>query len=141
MLDAGTRRITLANSGTPYPLLLRNGDVKEIAASGIPLGLVKDSTYDSLSVDLQRDDVIVFASDGIVECHNRKQEAFGASRVAAILSSCSTDCSAQDVASAILDATTEFRCDAFEPDDDRTLIALKVTDEQFTHFSSLPLIY
>lgn len=141
VLDAGSRQITLGNSGTPYPLLLRSGNVKEIAVSGIPLGLVKDSRYDSLSVDLQRGDIIAFASDGIVECHNKKLEAFGASRLASVLTSSSSDSSAQDVASAILDATDEFRRGAFAPDDDRSVIVLKVTDDSCTVFSRLPVIY
>src|SRR5215471_12001495 len=37
--------ITLANSGLPYPLLIRNGHSKYLDLSGIPLGLFPESTY------------------------------------------------------------------------------------------------
>src|ERR1700732_3322049 len=41
--DAGSRRLTLANSGGPYPLLVRDGQVQELRVAGIPLGLFPDT--------------------------------------------------------------------------------------------------
>src|SRR2546429_4299902 len=38
--DASTRKLTLANAGGPYPLLVRNGQVRAIRLEGVPLGLI-----------------------------------------------------------------------------------------------------
>ncbi|PYU44126.1 MAG: serine/threonine protein phosphatase, partial [Acidobacteria bacterium] len=38
--DASTRKLTLANAGGPYPLLVRKGQVQAIRLEGVPLGLI-----------------------------------------------------------------------------------------------------
>lgn len=130
VLDTNTRRLTLANAGCPYPLLLRNGRVAEITISGVPLGLFEDTRYDSVSLDLQPGDVLVFASDGILECENREQEAFGTELLGALLNSLPREMSAEAICSAILDATNEFARHASVPDDDRCIVVLRVPSTQ-----------
>lgn len=140
VLDSGTRQLTLANAGNPYPLLLRNGRIEEIAVSGIPLGLLKGTRYEAVSLNLQLGDIVVFVSDGILECQNREEEAFGARRLVAVLTSLPQDASAEDISSAILGATDEFSCHTFAPHDDRSLIVLKVTDKSSPDCSGFPFI-
>ena len=129
VLDPGTRQLTLANAGNPYPFLKRKGRVDEIAVSGIPLGLIEGTRYDAVSLDLQLGDVVVFVSDGILEYQNREQEAFGTSRLGAVLVSLPQDASAKDISTHILTATDAFSGDPSSPDDDRSLIVLRLTDE------------
>lgn len=97
--------------------------------SGIPQGVVKDTRYDAESLDLELGDVVVLISDGILECQNKEQEAFGGKRLRDVLTSLPQDASAQDISSAILDATDEFSRHTSAPEDDRSLLALKVTDD------------
>jgi len=129
VLDSATWQLRLANAGNPYPFLLREGRIDEIVVSGIPLGLIEGTRYDTVSLDLQLGDIVVFASDGILECQNREQEAFGASRLGAVLASLPRDTSAKDISTAILTATDEFSRDPSSPDDDRSIIVLRLTDE------------
>jgi len=140
VLDSGTRQLTLANAGNPYPFLLRNGRIEEIAVSGIPLGLFEGTRYEAVSIDLQVGDIVVFVSDGILECQNREQEAFGARRLVAVLTSLAQAASAEDISSAILGATDEFSCHTSAPHDDRSLIVLKVTDKSSPDCSGFPFI-
>src|SRR2546429_6412967 len=72
--DASTRKLTLANAGGPYPLLVRNGQVRAIRLEGVPLGLIPGTEYDESTIDLQPGDVIIFASDGILESANATDE-------------------------------------------------------------------
>lgn len=141
VLDQRTRRLTLANAGNPYPLMLRKARVDEVTVSGIPLGLIAGAQYDSVSLDLQRGDVIVLASDGILECRNEEQEAFGRRRLAKVLTSLPQETLAENICSAILGATNEFSGHASAPDDDRALLVLRVSDDPRTDFSTLPLFY
>ena len=141
VLDPGTRQLSLANAGNPYPFLLRSGRVEEIAVAGIPLGLMEGTRYDAVSLDLRVADVVVFASDGIVECQNQEGQAFGAGRLAGVLMSLPQDAPAKDISSAILGATDEFSNDTPLQNDDRSLIVVRMTDELRTDFSRLPVIY
>ena len=96
--DARTRRLTLANSGGPYPILVRDGIVQSIRIGGIPLGLYPDTEYEEITLDLQPGDTVLFASDGILESENAQQEEFGFDRLSAVLASVSPKHSASDIA-------------------------------------------
>jgi phosphoserine phosphatase RsbU/P len=138
--DAGSRRLTLANSGGPYPLLVRDGQVQEVLVAGIPLGLFPDTEYEETTLDLQPGDVVLFASDGVLESENAKEEEFGVKRLTTLLQTVSPRHSASAICDLILNATDEFSGGGFAPSDDRTLLVLRVTDHTSSDFS-LPIIY
>jgi sigma-B regulation protein RsbU (phosphoserine phosphatase) len=139
--DASTRKLTLANAGGPYPLLVRNGRVQAILLEGVPLGLIPDTQYDETTIDLEPGDVLVFASDGILESENPTREEFGPERLAALLSSISPLDSAREIADRILAETDTHSGVDVAPHDDRTLVVLRVTDDTSSDFSKLPIIY
>lgn len=139
--DAGTRRLTLANSGGPYPILVRDGIVQSIRVGGIPLGLYPDTEYEEITLDLQPGDTVLFASDGILESENAQQEEFGFDRLSAVLASVSPKHSAGDIADKIMAATNHHSGEGVAPGDDRTLLVLRITDHSSSDFSKLPIIY
>src|SRR5882762_326957 len=139
--DASTRKLTLANAGGPYPLLVRNGQVRSIHLEGVPLGLIPDTQYDETTIDLEPGDVVLFASDGILESENTVQEEFGPERLRALLSAISRRDSARDISERILAATDGHSGAGTAPHDDRTLVVLRVTDDTSSDFSKLPIIY
>lgn len=139
--DAGARRLTFANAGSPYPLLVRDGQVQELRMEGVPLGLFPDTRYEELTVDLQPGDTVLFASDGILESANSHEEEFGPARLRAVLQGASTDLSANEVADLVLDATEDFTGPGSTPHDDRTLLVLRMLEDSSTDFSKLPIIY
>src|SRR5882672_7446944 len=139
--DAPSRSLTLANAGGPYPLLVRGGCVQPIRLEGVPLGLIPNSEYDETTVELTPGDVVLFASDGILESENSVQEEFGPKRLFALLSGLSQGDSAQEIAEQILAATDGHSGAGTAPHDDRTLVVLRVTDDSSADFSKLPIIY
>jgi sigma-B regulation protein RsbU (phosphoserine phosphatase) len=139
--DAGSRRLTLANAGGPYPLLVRDGEVQEIRVAGVPLGLFPDTEYDEMTLDLQPGEAVLFASDGILESENHKEQEFGAQRLRALLQTVSPQHSASEICDLILNATDEYSGGGFAPHDDRTLLVLRVFDHASSDFSKLPIIY
>jgi sigma-B regulation protein RsbU (phosphoserine phosphatase) len=139
--DASRRTLTLSNAGGPYPLLVRKGHVQAIRLEGVPLGLIPDTEYDETTVDLEPGDVIIFASDGIIESENASQEEFGSDRLTALLSAVSHGDSAREIAEQILAATDGHSGHGIAPHDDRTLVVLRVTDATSSDFSKLPIIY
>jgi sigma-B regulation protein RsbU (phosphoserine phosphatase) len=139
--DASSRKLTLANAGGPYPLLVRKGRVEAILLEGVPLGLIPDTQYDETTIDLEPGDVVVFASDGILESENPTQEEFGPQRLKDILASISRVHSAREITEQILAATDGHSGAGTAPHDDRTLVVLRVTDDKSSDFSKLPIIY
>src|SRR2546430_1281185 len=65
--EASTRKLTLANAGGPYPLLVRKGEVQAIRLEGVPLGLITDTKYAETPIDLEPGDVVPLASYGILD--------------------------------------------------------------------------
>ena len=139
--DATSRRLTLANAGGPYPLLVRDGQVQTILLEGVPLGLIPGTQYDELTIDLQVGDIVVFASDGILESENRQQVEFGPQRLGLLLTALSPETSAREITELILGATDEHCGEGHSPHDDRTLLVLRVTGETATDLSKMPIIY
>ncbi|MDP9146116.1 MAG: SpoIIE family protein phosphatase [Acidobacteriota bacterium] len=139
--DASGRRLTIANAGEPYPLLIRNGSTSEIEISGMPLGLFGDTQYEEITVDLLPGDVVVCASDGITDSEDAGEEAFGTGRFRDLLSDVVPMDSALEIADRILTATEEFSGLGNASFDDRTLVVLRVVDDSSSDFSKLPIIY
>jgi sigma-B regulation protein RsbU (phosphoserine phosphatase) len=141
IFDASSRRLTLSNAGGPYPLLVRDGHVVSIRLEGVPLGLLPETQYDESSLDLEPGDVVVFASDGIVESENATEEEFGLQRLCALLAGISHEDSASAIAERILRETNAHAGSGIAPHDDRTLVVLRVTEAGGSDFSKLPIIY
>jgi phosphoserine phosphatase RsbU/P len=83
-LDEGAHRLTVANAGHPFPLIRRSGGtIEEIgrAESGTPLGIDGGGGYRSVTVSLDRGDVVVLFSDGVTDARNRRDDAFGEHRL------------------------------------------------------------
>lgn len=66
-LDPRTGAGRLANAGHPFPLLVRDGEVSEIAAAGLPLGQGPRREYQETPVEIPPGGVLVFCSDGLFE--------------------------------------------------------------------------
>lgn len=62
-----TGACVLANSGMPFPYLMREGEILPLSASGVPLGLIEETTYDELPFQIEEGDLLIFASDGATD--------------------------------------------------------------------------
>jgi phosphoserine phosphatase RsbU/P len=130
--DGTLRHLMIANAGIPRPILIRDQEIQELKADGTPLGMFSESKYETLTLPMRRGDIVVFASDGILESMNSENEAFGIERLSELLHKLSPVGSSQSIVAAIMEATDEFSGRPTEAHDDRTLIVLQLTadDEQ-----------
>jgi phosphoserine phosphatase RsbU/P len=130
--DASLRQLMVANAGAPRPILVRDQQIQELQVAGTPLGMFPDIEYETVTLILEPADVLVFASDGILESMNVHDEPFGFDRLAALLRNLPSTSTADNISSAILAATDEFSGRPTEAHDDRTLIVFRLTaaDEQ-----------
>lgn len=59
--------VEICNAGHCPPLLVRRGETEEIAATGLPLGLFYNSTYDARKLTLTPGDSLFLYTDGLSE--------------------------------------------------------------------------
>jgi hypothetical protein len=115
----------LINAGHCPPLLVnpsqRNTTLR-LASGGPLLGLLADAEFQQGSVRLERGDVLVLYSDGIVETRNVADEEFGEDRVLAIVRAHNKE-TAEDIRNHILAAVDSFS-GVRDPQDDRTLVVI-----------------
>src|SRR5690349_20303230 len=67
ILDPHTGLLRFANAGHDLPRRWRNGHVVELQATGMPLGLMPDMSYEEQETILAAGEHVLFYSDGLVE--------------------------------------------------------------------------
>ncbi|MCX5744770.1 MAG: SpoIIE family protein phosphatase [Proteobacteria bacterium] len=84
IVDTRARTITYANAGHNFPYLFRTagdkGEFGSLMIRGNRLGDDQTSRYEAKTTELGMGDVIVWYTDGIVECENPKGEEYGEKR-------------------------------------------------------------
>ncbi|HEX6798461.1 MAG TPA: SpoIIE family protein phosphatase [Ktedonobacterales bacterium] len=127
VLNPASGRLRYANAGQDLPYLRRpDGSVCELRATGMPLGMLPGSQYDTQETTLAPGDGLLFFSDGLVEAHNPAREMFGLPRVMRLLGERDGD---TPPIAALLHALADFTGAYWEQEDDITLVALRRADE------------
>src|SRR5829696_8828538 len=86
ILEPKSGSLKYANAGHGLPYLWHGGgDVEELRARGMPLGLMPGMSYEEKEITLQRGESVLFYSDGLVEAHDPKGEMFGFPRLRALV--------------------------------------------------------
>jgi len=81
LLDLQTHRLEYVNAGHNPPLILAaDGSVSTLDATGLPLGMLPVSPYESGTVELAPGSMLCLYSDGITEAE-RGEELFGEDRL------------------------------------------------------------
>lgn len=120
-LPTGTLR--LLNAGHPPTYVIRRGEAREILLPSSPLGGL-GKTYGHETVALERGDVVVWLSDGLIEAANAAGDPFGYDTVLQTLQGFADDVSAADVRNRLL-AAIERHVGSQPPGDDRTLMVMR----------------
>lgn len=81
VLDIEAKQFHFAAAGHHGPLhVAADGTMKSFAATGIPVGLLEEATYEQSTVDLTRGDRVYLYSDGIYEEKSADNELLGEER-------------------------------------------------------------
>jgi len=122
--DDNQRLLQIANSGLPRPLHYHAGKIEAIQATGLPIGLFNNATYDELNLSGHSGDVFLFFSDGILDAPNSNGELFGRGRLEKIVRE-KAQRSAEELVATIF-AAVSAHTEGVEAFDDQTIVALKV---------------
>jgi len=124
ILEPSSGRVCYANAGhNPALLLRRGGEVEELGATGMPLGLMPDAAYSAQEVVVGVGDTLVLYTDGITEAMNPAGEEYGADRLGTV---CRRS-SGQDVAKLLADIEEDLESFVHGVPfaDDRTLVVAR----------------
>jgi sigma-B regulation protein RsbU (phosphoserine phosphatase) len=80
--------VVVSNAGHCPPLIVRDGAIEPVEATGLPVGLFHDSHYAAVRTHLSAGDSLILYTDGLTEARNRDGDEYGVERLMAVLPTC-----------------------------------------------------
>ena len=126
LIDPGQRRMSMASGGQLSPLLRRaDGSTAYLETPpGLPLGIVRDTTFTQMELELRAGDTLLFYTDGIVEAHDQQRSLFGFERLEQLVA-CMGHLPPDELIERILADVHSFSAGA-PTHDDMTLVVVRV---------------
>ncbi len=85
-LEVATGAMTYVNAGHNWPVLRRaSGAIERLEAGGLPLGILAARLYESGSATLEKGDLLLIFTDGLVEAENEAAMEYGEERMLAVI--------------------------------------------------------
>lgn len=81
-------RVEICNAGHCAPVYLHDGKVSAIAATGLPVGMFCQETYESARFTLDKGDRLLLYTDGLSEARDLADLEYGESRIHSLMSDC-----------------------------------------------------
>ncbi len=92
LYDHSSKNLESINAGHNQTYLLKQNSVIELTKGGLFLGIV-DLNYDSEIIQLEKNDSVIFYTDGVTEAMNEKEEEFGDDRFLDLLKNADSESS------------------------------------------------
>ena len=129
LLDLTTGHLDFCNAGHNPPVLIGDGTATFIEMNpNAPIGLWPDTEYEGEEIaDITNRPLFVY-TDGLNEAENRQQEQFSDEKLLEILQTTPFESSAKTIE--LLHEEVEKHRDGAEPNDDLTMLCVKVIKEQ-----------
>ena len=137
VLDPRDGTLVFANAGHNLPYIRTGIDdgVRELVATGMPLGLMPGMPYDEIVDRLEPGEAILLHSDGLAEAHNGAREMFGFDRLSRLVGASPGGEALIDI---LLTELSAFTGSDVEQEDDITFVTL---ERSLTHgtFADAPI--
>jgi sigma-B regulation protein RsbU (phosphoserine phosphatase) len=129
-IDAATRQAVIANAGNPAVMIVRGrrGQVEQLQATGMPVGLVEDDFWVAptfVRVELDAADSIVCFTDGLPDLLGPLEQRFGMERVLTSI----TRADDKSPIRSLGDSVTSF-ADRSAEQDDLTILCIERSDRR-----------
>jgi serine phosphatase RsbU (regulator of sigma subunit) len=121
IVDPQTGVIELANAGHNLPYVRHDQGVAELRATGMPLGLMPDVTYEPIKSVLGPGQFFVLHSDGLSEAHDTNRQMFGFTRLKSLIQACPEP---KRIIDRLLGELGSFTPPDWEQEDDITLVVV-----------------
>jgi sigma-B regulation protein RsbU (phosphoserine phosphatase) len=118
LMDSTSRTFTYVNAGhnPPVHYCAADGNLSELEATGIAMGVLDDAQYTQDTVQMAQDDLLILYTDGITEAENNQLEMFGLEQLKKVIL-VSHELSSMDIVEEILIAVRAFTGDQPQSDD------------------------
>ncbi|MFO7682916.1 MAG: two-component regulator propeller domain-containing protein [Chloroflexota bacterium] len=128
VLEPENGRLRYCNAGHPPVLLLRadNGRVRELCCTGIPLGLLEESRWQTAEVTLAPGDILLLYTDGVMDAEAADGSYMGRERLQTAVQSAAGG-SAQEICTAVETAVARHTGDVPQLDDMALLALRRIT--------------
>ncbi len=126
-LELPTGGLTYVNAGHNWPVLKRaSGAIERLQAGGLPLGITTGRPYQSGTVSLERGDLLLIFTDGLVEAEDESEHEYGEERMLAVLQSMHSAATAAEALKRIMSSVDAF-VGLTRQHDDITCLVLRMT--------------
>jgi serine phosphatase RsbU (regulator of sigma subunit)/anti-sigma regulatory factor (Ser/Thr protein kinase) len=122
VLNPATGELVYANAGHDLPYVRTNDGVRELRATGMPLGLMAGMTYEEKTTVLEPGESLLLHSDGIAEAHAPDREMFGFPRLKRLMEA---DVSGEALIDLVLAEHAHFIGPRADQEDDITMVTLE----------------
>ncbi len=130
LFDTENKTITFARAGHTLPLVRLNGHFDYISSAGLALGLVKGDLFteklEEITLPFDKNNTIIFYTDGVTESYNSSEEQFGEDNLLALVNSREFS-SAAAIEEAICAAVVQYQ-GKLEQHDDRTIVVVRAIE-------------
>ena len=120
------QRLDYASAGHVSPFLLRDGEVREISVSSLPIGIDADAAYVTETLEFKSGDRYVFYTDGLVETFTGDRTMLGFDGLAERLLALQAGQHPEEQIRSLLDELPQATTEPY--DDDKTLVMVRVGD-------------
>ena len=127
--DPRTRKLRFANAAHNPPLLWKSSDQKiiKLDAEGFVLGLQKDAEYNCCEIKLNKDDLVLYYTDGVVDTSNSLGERFEEERlIKTIIKLCKQSYTSQEILNKIFKKLDDFTGQNRHLEDDASMVIFQV---------------
>jgi len=127
VLDVSRRCLEISYAGHPPVYRLSEGRtrIEELRTRGYALGMVEDAEYQSVKVELEKEDVLVFYTDGVVEARDAEGALYESDRLGNVMRDADQEMGARELIDRILEDMAHFT-GASQYEDDVTMVVLRV---------------
>jgi sigma-B regulation protein RsbU (phosphoserine phosphatase) len=124
IIDVSKQIVEFSQGGHPNPICIsagRRGGT--VGVGGFPVGMLAPMEYDQSRISFHPGDRLFVYSDGIIECTNKRDEAFGVARLVSVLEASASE-TLQHQVDRVKNALWEWR-GSEEFEDDLSLLAFQ----------------
>jgi sigma-B regulation protein RsbU (phosphoserine phosphatase) len=127
-LDTASGRLVYANAGHNRPMWQQaaTGQIQELAAHGIVLGVLAGIDLEERAIDVAPGDLLVLFTDGVTEAMDADHRLFGKERLREAVESCA-GATAQQALESITHVLGEFAGDIQQSDDITILVVRRAS--------------
>jgi len=128
--DPRTRKLRFANAAHNPPLLWKNSDQKiiKLDAEGFVLGLQKEAKYHCGEIKLNKNDLVLYYTDGVIDTSNSLGERFDEERLIKTFTKlCKQSYTSQEILNKIFKKLDDFTGQNRHLEDDASIVIFKLT--------------